>query len=160
MHKAFACLLLPGTPVPDHPCMAVMADASTKPCHFSSAGKAQQEAMPTTSNFFGELSSTVQADFDEGKISSAAQQRHAGGEGYHVGTACSSVLTCSRSSAAPRGKLDVYGAAGFNCAHAQPLRGTYMAMPTPEQHVFYEASCARTRLLKVALLYPACGIPL
>jgi hypothetical protein len=129
--------------VPEHR-MAIMADASTKPCHFKAAGRAQTSIMPTTSTFLGDLASQVQTDYDTGVLTSAAQQRRElelqeeqEGEGRAGGAACTSVLSCSRSIAAPRGQVDITGIAGVTCAHAQPARGAFLNMPTPEQHEFH-----------------------
>lgn len=141
--RACCCPLLPGTPVPAH-VMAVMADASTKCCRFASAGRAQRSALPTTSGFLGMTACQVQQGWGSGKYKSQAQARWA----QHCDTVgdddedavCSSNLSCSRVSASARGAVDVAGLAGVVCAHGQPGRGCFVAMPAPEQHSFHIAT--------------------
>lgn len=121
-----------------------MADACTKCCHYSSAGRKQTGDAPSTDYFLGEVAHQVQRDYAAGTVTSAAQQQWAqhcataaaaGGDG--LGNSCSSNLSCSRASASARGVVDQAGTAGVSCAHGFPGRGLFVAMPTPEQHTYY-----------------------
>lgn len=143
-----ACQLTPaaGTPVPNHPRLAVMADACCKAAHFKSSGRAQplDSVPPLTSSHLGSTAFDVLDRYSAGTLVSEAQQRYAcaaaeGGEDDGSGS-CSSALTCSRASAAARGVVDFAGISAISCAHETVLRNSVVAMPTPEQHAFHIAA--------------------
>jgi len=123
--------------------MSVMADGCYKCYHYANAGRMQLGDVATSTSFFGEVARKVQDDFADGTVTSAAQQKYA----QHCATvaagdddssySCSSNLSCSRASASARGVVDIAGTAGVSCAHGQPGRGLFVAMPTPEQHTYH-----------------------
>lgn len=122
--------------------MSVMADGCSKCYHYANAGRMQLGDVATSTPFFGEVARKVQDDFADGTVTSAAQQKYA----QHCATvagdddssySCSSNLSCSRASASARGVVDIAGTAGVACAHGQPGRGLFVAMPTPEQHTYH-----------------------
>lgn len=136
--ETYRAALHDGTPVPKHR-MSVMADGCSKCYHYANAGRMQLGDVATSTSFFGEVARKVQDDFADGTVTSAAQQKYA----QHCATvagdddssySCSSNLSCSRASASARGVVDIAGTAGVSCAHGQPGRGLFVAMPTPEQH--------------------------
>lgn len=127
-----------GTELPSYP-LAIMMDASTKGCHFATAGRAQLHD-PKTSTHLADVARKVLKDFASGVLSSEAKERWekecaaaaAAGSG-----GCSSNLTCSRASASARGVVDVSGVAGVFCAHGQPALDGQLAMRTPEQWAYH-----------------------
>ena len=139
-----------GTPVPDHPRVAVMADGSAKPAKYSYTSTVQNlEGFPPWSgSYLGCTAHGVLHRFSTGDLASEAQQRYAcraaGDDGDDAGgdsaVACSSNLTCSRASASARGVVDIAGVAGVVCAHGVPLLNCFVPMPTPEQHAYHVAN--------------------
>lgn len=127
-----------GTELPFYP-LAIMMDASNKPCHYASAGRSQLHD-PKTLTHLAEVALKVIEDYGAGVLTSEAKERWekacaaaaAAGSG-----GCSSNLTCSRASASARGVVDVSGVAGVFCAHGQPALDGQIAMRTPEQWAYH-----------------------
>ena len=136
--SCFYCSLLPapGTTLPAYDIM-VAADASVKPCHYSSAGRAQSQVAPCSHTFLGSVSEEVQARFKAGELTSEAQQQYACAAADAGVEGCSSNLTCSRASASARGVVDIAGCTAVVCAHCFPLLNCVVAMPAPEQWAFH-----------------------
>lgn len=51
---------------------------------------------------------------------------------------CATQLHCSRTTAGAHAKLDYHGIVGLVCMHIIPLLGLFLAMPTYEQHYYYD----------------------
>ncbi|KAL4422980.1 hypothetical protein ABPG75_009177, partial [Micractinium tetrahymenae] len=123
--------------------VAIMADATAKPIHFSSAGRQQRDIEPWSAAFLGEVARRVLVRFHSGELTSEAQQRYECAAADSGGDdSCSSSLTCSRASASARGMLDFAGLSGLCCTHCIPLRNCFVAMPAPEQWAFHIAAVA------------------
>lgn len=130
--------------MPDHPRLAIMADATCKCCHFATAGRAQpmDKIPPWSCSRLGTVARNVLEMYKSGKLKSEAQQRYACAAALE-GTdeaSCSSNLTCSRASASARGAVDFSGVAAVACAHGTLLANCMVAMPTPEQWPFHFAT--------------------
>ncbi|PSC67279.1 methyltransferase fkbm family [Micractinium conductrix] len=68
---------------------------------------------------------------------------------------CATQLHCSRTTAGAHAKLDYHGIVGLVCMHIIPLLGLFLAMPTYEQHYYYDVlfESLLTRRPDVAFLY-------
>ena len=145
-----------GTPVLEHH-MAVMADASTKSCHYAPAGRSQQGAVATTFSYFAELSRQVLEDHAVGRMTSPAQQawtQHCATTSGEDGDAtCTSNLSCSRVRTNVRGITDSSGTAGLVCAHGMPGRSCFVLMPTSAAQVPHYHHPAR---FGAAARHPSC----
>ncbi|KAL4431229.1 hypothetical protein ABPG75_006485 [Micractinium tetrahymenae] len=131
-----------GTPLPAY-LVAIMADATARAIHFSSAGRQQRDIEPWSAAFLGEVARRVLVRFRSGELTSEAQQRYECAAADSGGDdSCSSSLTCSRASASARGMPDFAGLSGLCCTHCIPLRNCFVAMPAPEQWAFHIAAVA------------------
>eukprot|EP00887_Chlorella_sp_A99_P007383 scaffold2.g7383.t1 len=121
---------------PRHPCIAVSADACTKGCKFANCGCKQQGIEPSTSTFLG-----GKAFKRVDKMQQEQQQQQPGSapEDEAASATCTTALHCSRTTTLHRGLLDICGLAIIVCAHGFPALGLALAIPSAEQHAFYDA---------------------
>ena len=126
--------------------MAVSTDACVKNCRFANCGTAQAGIQPSTDTFLGKNSQRVLEAHKAGTLGSRRSAPAEQPADAAPSAACTTALHCSRTSATNRGLLDICGVALIVCAHAFAGLGLAVAMPTPEQHAFYDI------LLSAALL--------
>lgn len=114
---------------------AVMMDGCQKLNRLAGMGASYAEVSPVLTTYLGAPHQEV-LQHVQGGGSGAAAAHDDGGE---AGMSCHPNLRCARDySRVGAGVLDYHGVMGAVCCHGFPLVGCFVAMPAPEQYLYYD----------------------
>ena len=125
-----------------------MADGMNGCNLFASAGSKQKKIPHSTNTFFGHPAESILEKHEANELgresrslAESAAEREEAEEDGRIYAACTSALSCNREvSSNSRADLQYHGAVAVVCAHVIPAERCAIAMPGPEQHIFYTAA--------------------
>ena len=125
-----------------------MADGMNGCNLFASAGSKQKSIPPSTNSYFGgpaksilDKHETNELGKESRALAESAAEREQEEEDGRIYAACTSALSCNREfSTGTRADLQYHGAVAVVCTHIIPVERCAIAMPAPEQHMYYTAA--------------------
>ena len=115
---------------------AVCGDANVKLNRYRSAGKAHSKVQASRSTYFAAANDAVWAAAGIGQLPGRSNSSSTDED---VAPCGHSQLGCSRPGASHGGISEIHGDCGFVYVHGVPLVGTFVAMPAPEMHMYYDS---------------------
>lgn len=122
------------------PLKAIMLDACQKLNLLAGMGTSYADIHPVLSTYMGVPHQEVLQRMQAVHSSSGQPRAAAPNGGGEAELPCHPNLRCARDfSRVGNGVLDYFGVMGAVCCHGFPLVGCFVAMPAPEQYMYYDA---------------------